>query len=349
MSEYKLISHSKPTIENDDIKAVEEVLHSEMIASWKKVKEFENELQKNIGGVKAYASISGKSALILGLLTLGIEPGDEIILPTYVCSSVMHAVSFVKAKSVIVDIDDDYCISLEEIKKNITKKTKAIVIVHIFGISAKIKEVIKLCKEYKICIIEDCAQSIGGEIEGKKLGSFGDMAIFSFHATKVLTCGEGGMLLINNESLLSNIAKNVVNTKSEFFAMSDIQAALGLNQLKKLSEFIKKRRLLAKKYIELLMDFPGVDVPVRDMEKSIFFRFPVRIKKVYDFELLQRKMEKYGIQIRKGVDLMLHQVVKHVKCPNADKVYNENISLPIYPALDISEIEIVVERLNEVL
>ncbi|HDD43629.1 MAG TPA: aminotransferase class V-fold PLP-dependent enzyme, partial [Candidatus Desulfofervidus auxilii] len=249
-----MIFHSKPTIEIDDIKAVKKILESGMIAEGEKVKELENKLCNYIGGLKAKATCTGRSALVLGLWTLGIEEGDEVILPTYVCHSVMDAVVFVGAKPVIVDIGDDYCVDPEEVKKHITSKTKVITVVHIFGISAKIKELKKIAEEKSLYLIEDCAQAIGGEVDGRKLGSFGDISFFSFQATKVIATGEGGMLLVNNFDLLENFMK-VIKIKGNFFRMSDIQAVLGLNQLNKLEDFIRKRREIAKRYIELFDKF----------------------------------------------------------------------------------------------
>lgn len=345
----KEIQHSKPTIEDNDIKEVEKVLLSNFIARGNKVVEFENQLAEYIRGGKAYATSSGSSALFLALFGLELEPQDEIIIPTYVCKSVMDAVKFANARPIIVDVGDDYCISASEIKRNFTKHTKAIIVVHMYGISAKIKEIIDVAKEYEIYVIEDCAQSIGGEINGRKLGSFGDLAIFSFHATKVITCGEGGMLLINNRKLLLSFEKKISTLCDRFFTMTDIQAAIGLCQLRKLPELLEKRRYLAQKYIELLEDLPNILIPINDIQRSIFFRFPVRIRKNFDFDNLRRKMEGYGIHIRKGVDLMLHQLENNFKCPNADVLFKETVSLPIYPRLDLCYVEEIVARFKEVL
>ena len=167
-----MIFHSKPTIEIDDIEVVRKVLESGMIAEGEKVKELEDKLCSYIGGLKAKATCTGRSALVLGLWTLGIGEGDGVILPTYVCHSVMDAVTFVGAKPVIVDIGDDYCIDPEEVKKHITSKTKAIIVVHIFGISAKIKELKEIAEENSLYLIEDCAQAIGGDVDGKKTWLF---------------------------------------------------------------------------------------------------------------------------------------------------------------------------------
>jgi len=344
-----MIPHSKPTIDEDDIKATINTLKSGMIASGEMVKELERKLCEYIGGVKAKATCTGRSALVLGLLTLGIGEGDEVILPTYVCHSVMDAVAFVGANPVIVDIGDDYCIDPEEVKRHITSKTKAIIVVHIFGISAKIKELKEIAEENSLYLIEDCAQAIGGDISGRKLGSFGDFSIFSFQATKVIATGEGGMCLVNNFKILENFEK-VIKSKGEFFQMSDIQASLGVNQLNKLDDFIEKRRKIAKKYMELLNGFPLIYVPVEEENKSIFFRFPVRVKKDFCFDSLRKTMESYRIHIRKGVDKMLHQIVEvGNKCPNADLIFKETISLPIYPSMKLSDLYSVVSKIKQFL
>lgn len=342
------ISHSKPTIEKDDIVALEETIKTSRISSSWVVKQFEDRFCSYMKGKKARATSSGRDALLLSLLTLDIKAGDEVIIPSYVCRSVMNAVYLTKANPIIVDIGYDYCISYEEIKKKITKRTKVILVVHIFGIAAEIKKIVSLARRNNIYVIEDCAQSIGAEINKKKLGSFADISIFSFHATKVITTGEGGMLLINNKKILKNYEQNK-NLLENFSPMSNINACLGINQLRKLGKFIRKRKLLAKRYIKLLENTRGLEIPVCDFQKSIYFRFPVRITKKYDFTSLREKMAVKGIQIRKGVDLPLHHISKNNFCPKTELLFRRTVSLPIYPALKFSDIDRICRQFKKLL
>jgi UDP-4-amino-4-deoxy-L-arabinose-oxoglutarate aminotransferase len=346
--ELYMILHSQPTIEKDDIEVVLSQLKTGMIAKGEKVVELEDSLKNFIGINDAISTSSGRSALILGLLILGLEKDDEIILPTYVCRSVYDAIKFVGAKPIVVDIDDNYCISPTKIEKNISGKTKAIIVVHIFGITARINEILEIANRRKIAVIEDIAQSIGGELNGKKLGSFGSISFGSMQATKVITSGEGGFLLIKDEHFLDNYnkVKQNIGFRSN---LSDLSASLALNQLKKINLFIDERKMLAKKYIEYLKQEKDIDIPIDNIRKSIFFRFPIRIKKDYCFDKLRKEMNDNGIQIRKGVDLMLHQIDKSFECKNADNIFKETITLPIYPHLNLSNVKQIYSELKYLL
>lgn len=341
----RAVTHSRPTIEKDDIRAVESALKSKMVSKGKIVTKFENKFCSYMGGVKVIATSSGRDALTLALRGAGIGQGDEVIMPTYVCSSVMDSVCFVGANPVICDIGDNYCISVDAIRKKISDKTKAIIVVHIFGISADVKEILAIARKRKILVIEDCAQAIGGQIDRRRVGSFGDLSFFSFQAIKLITCGEGGALLINNRKLLADFEKRGCVYSKMMTSMSDIEAALLINQFRKLGFFIKKRKSLAKRYIELLRSFFWADIPVKDLNKSVFYRFPIRIKKDFNFDLLRNRLEKRGIHIRRGVDCMLHHLSKNVSCPNADTIFKETVSLPIYPLLSVTNIGGVVKGL----
>ena len=344
----KEITHSRPTIEIDDMRAIRRALKSRMIAGGGSAAKFEERLSSYVGGTKAISTSSGRAALLLILKKLGITKDDEVILPTYVCGSVLEPIYQVGAKPVITDIGEDYCISPAEVRKNITEKTKAIIVVHMFGISAEIEKINEIAREKGIFVIEDCAQSIGGNINGQKLGSFGDVSFFSFHAIKMMTCGEGGMILVNNKSLLDKF-EETKKSKDPLLSMSDLQAALGINQLGKLDKFIEKRHLLAKRYMALLKDIPFVDIPIKDVSKSIFLRFPIRIRKEFNFDLLRKKLELSGIHIRKGVDSMLHEDGDGKKYPVSDRLFKETVSLPIYPELPISYVKKVVRALAGVI
>ena len=343
----KYIHHSQPTIEEDDIKSVLELLNKKTIAQGELKEIFENQLTNYIGGLHSGLTNSGRSALFLALKTLDIQENDEVIIPTYVCSSVLKTIELIGAKAKIIDISEDYCINSHMIEKNITNKTKAVIVVHTFGISANINPIITLLKERNIYLIEDCAHSIGGQYNNKKLGSFGDMSFYSFQATKMLTSGEGGAVVLNNKLLLDKFIK-LKNQYNKLFAISDINTSLLINQLNKLDYYINKRKILAKKYIDELKSYKKVFLPVDDIEKSVFFRFTIRVKKL-NFEKIRLCMDKRNIAVRKGVDSMLHNDFNKKYYEKAEVIFNETLSLPIYPSLDPQNIEYIVENLKECL
>jgi perosamine synthetase len=343
MHQRKKITHSKPTLETDDLRAVQKALDSGMIAASGLVSDFEKAFCRYVEGKYSRAASSGKDALILALLAAGLESGDEVILPTYICRSVFDAVKFVDAKPVLVDVAENYCIDPAEVKKHITRKTKAVLVAHMFGMPAPIEQIKKNVTGMNICVIEDCAHALGQRINGRMVGSLGDLSFFSFHATKLLTTGEGGMLVVNNPKYEDRLRK--LDEGSRFFSMSDLQAALGLSQLKKINAFVRKRERLATWYREHLANMPDLQIP-RKTKGTTFFRFPVRIRKRFDFLAIKQAMDQRGVHVRQGVDLMLHQIAKAGSYPCADRLFKETISLPIYPSLKIKDIQYIVSCLK---
>ena len=337
-----MITHSRPYITEEDINAVRKVLQSENIAKGEKTLEFENALCGYLGTKSAFVTASGTSALILGLKALGVKENDEVILPTYVCKNVTVAINNLCAVPVLCDIGDEWNMTVQTIKPRITPRTKAIIIVHIFGIPAASEEI----KELGIPVIEDCCQAFGAEVSRKIIGSDSELAMYSFHATKCLTTGEGGALTSNNAKITSRIeellAKNFISS-----TMTNIQAALGLSQMKKYSRMLSKRRKIAERYFEEIRD-DNIILPNSVKEKSIFFRFPIRIKKM-DFEAAKKKFFNDGIHIRRGVDALLHREngFEDKDFPAATGLFNETVSIPIYPALNEEEQKKVIEAIKK--
>lgn len=250
------IKHSKPTIDFSDINAVVGAMVDGEIATGSIVNEFEKELSNHIGRNYALATTNGSSAMHLALRALNIGLGDEVILPSYVCISVLSAIKNCNATPILCDInEDDYNISINEVKRKITKSTKAIILVHMFGNPVNnVKDFLDL----NIPIIEDCAHSIGAKINNKNVGSFGLISVFSFYATKMMTTGSGGMVLTDDKNIIQKLKDlTTYDNKEEYsenynYKMSDIQAALGINQIRKLNDFINRRKKIASRYFELL-------------------------------------------------------------------------------------------------
>ena len=343
-----LITHSKPTIDQEDIKRVTEVLASGRIAQGEEVKRFENSVANFVGAKYAVACSSGTSALHLALIGLGIKPGDEVILPSYVCSSPYLAVRHVGATPRIADIGiSDFNICAATAKNQLTSKTKAIIVPHLFGNPAELDEL----HELGIPLIEDCAQSLGAEYKKRMTGSIGEISAFSFYATKMITTGEGGMVLTNHEEFYQRALeardydrKPLTPTKYNY-KMTDFQAALGLSQMTKLEEFITRRRQLAALYNESFQDCPIVTPRLYRDKNSVFFRYVVLV----DNHDLIRDMAKHKqINCEKPVYQPLHDMLGLSKYPSSDQTFNHALSIPIYPRLNDNQAEYLTQTLSEI-
>jgi len=337
-----MISHSRPWIETTDLKAVENSLASETIAKGKIVKQFESSLVNFVGeNQKAISCNNGTSALQLALLSLGLELGDEVVLPTYVCSSVMQAVYAVGAKPVLCDIGENWNLTVESVRQAITPKTKVIIIVHIFGITANVSDF----KQFKIPIVEDCCQAFGALDHGKNVGTLGDIAVFSFHATKCFTTGEGGAVLTDSEEYFSKLIE-IQEQGQVVSKLSDMQASLGLSQLERYSKFLERRLQMAERYCRELPEDIVLSMRALLGQGNIFFRFLVSVSKVDDRDI--DFFSEKGIAVRRGVDTLLHRLNGELdnKYPNAVAKYQTTLSLPIYPALSDDEQSVIIREMN---
>ena len=341
------IQHSKPSINEDDINAVVSNLRSGNIVSREEVKLFEQEVSKYIGVLGGIAVNSGTNAVNLALKALDIKEGDEVILPSYVCASVLSAVNYTGAKPVFADIKSDgYNIDPESVAEKITKNTKAIIVPHMFGTPANLDSFLKL----EIPIIEDCAQAVGAEYERKKVGSFGVLSICSFYATKVLATGQGGMVLTNSGKLLEKLRDLTKYDGRNKYSVSynnsltDFQAAMGRSQLKRLDSFIKKRKEIAGIYNKVFEEVGQVLPKTKD---SIFFRYVVEVE---NLDKYIEEMGKNGIDCAKPVFKPLHQYfnLESEDFPSTERAHNKAISIPIYPSMKDEEIKQVCEAIRKV-
>jgi perosamine synthetase len=344
-----MIPHSKPLIDQDDIAAVSDVLASGNIAQGVKVNEFEQAVSQFVGTKFGVACSSGTSALHLALISIGVGPGDEVVMPSYVCSSPYFATLHAGAVPKLADINFlDFNISVESVRKQLSEKTKAIIVPHMLGEAAEIDELLAL----GVPIVEDCAQSLGAQYKGQKVGSFGTVSAFSFYATKMITTGEGGMVLTNEPEFYSKLVecrdydkKSLSSTKYNY-KMTDFQAALGLSQLKKLRHFIERRRQIAYAYdtsfsdcnIELLLDNPS--------KKSVYFRYVI---KVSNRDWVQQEAKNSGLICEKPIFRSLHTYLGLHGYPNSDRATEKSLSIPIYPSLANDEIEKITQTLRRLL
>lgn len=341
-----IVPHSRPTISEDDVKVVSQVLASGNIAQGRKVREFENEIACLIGTKYAVACSSGTAAIHLALIGLDIKTQDDVVMPSYVCSSPYFATLHAGAKPKIADIAfTGFHLSAKSVKDRLSAKTKAIIVPHMFGDPADLDELLNL----GIPVIEDCAQSIGAEYKNRKVGNFGDLSVFSFYATKMITTGEGGMVLTNNSDFYSRIIeardydkKPLIPAKYNY-KMTDFQAALGLSQLRKLPQFINRRRQIASLFAEQFSNY-RITLPSENIHKKpVFFRYVALIEKE---GLIEKEARKGGVICEKPVWKPLHKDLAGVKCPNSDHAYTYALSIPIYPSLREEEIEHVTGTLK---
>lgn len=333
-----MIPHSKPSIDADDIRAVSRVLQGGYLAQGQKVLEFEDGMGRYLGVHGAVAVNSGTSALHLALLALNIGPKDEVIVPSYVCTALLNAISYTGARPRIADVKaDDFNISPVDVKRKLSKKVKAIIVAHMFGCPADLKELLSL----GVPVIEDCAQSVGAGYMGRKAGSWGLLSVCSFYATKVMTTGEGGMVLSNQVKLLDRVRDlrqydRALDPRTKYnYKMTDFQAALGLSQLKKLPQWIRRRKQIARLYDSAFAG-AGMMIPSVEADRdAIYYRYVVKTGKARS---LVRHLKKQGIEAAFPVFRPLHSYVKRCPCPVADQLMDQCVSIPIYPDLKNDQI-----------
>ena len=350
----KKIPHSKPNISQEDITAISNQVASGMHATGSKTQEFEEKMLELTGVKYAKATTSGTTALHLALLALDIKENDEVIIPSYACQSLLNSINYTGAKPVLVDIDDSeksYNLSAKTITPLITEKTKAIIVPHMFGIPADLDEIIEL----GIPVIEDCAQALGAEYKGKKLGSMGDIGVFSFYATKVISTGQGGMLVTNSEKINDRITDLTTYDQSQEYklaynyGLSDIQSALGISQLKRLPEFIERRNEIAEKYNNA---FKNTKLKLLlQKEDSFHFRYILGLPNSDERDNLQSYLLEKNIIPEKPVFKPLHQYLNLApdNFPNTELAHNTLLSIPIYPALTDEEVDYIIKSVRNFL
>ncbi|MBI3290796.1 DegT/DnrJ/EryC1/StrS family aminotransferase [Candidatus Falkowbacteria bacterium] len=349
----KKIPHNKPTIGQAEEQAVRRVLKSGWVAQGPEVEKFENEfcvfLKQKKG--QAVAVSSGTSALYITLASMGIGKGDEVITPTYVCSAVLNAINLTGAAPVLVDInEDDLNLSFAKTRVKVNKKTKAIILTHTYGLPAELNKFLKL----KVPIIEDCAQAVGAKYNGRLVGTFGQASIFSFYGSKMLTTGYGGMIFSKDKNFIKKVRDfrefdGRRDYKLRFnFQMSDIQAAMGRVQLKKLKYFVAKRKSNAAGYYQALKDLELWPSPERKKDSN-FYRFLIRTKKAQRFI---KQLEDKGVKTIVPIENfeLLHRYLKQSpkNFPVSEIISKTTVSLPIYPSLSSAQIDYICKTINKI-
>jgi dTDP-4-amino-4,6-dideoxygalactose transaminase len=336
-------------LDDSDIEAVTQVIKSNNIAQGKKVAEFEKRLAEFIGVKYALVTHSGTAALHLILLTLGVGHGDEVIVPSFICSALLNAIAYVGAIPCLAEINfKDYNLSFVDVKKKINHRTKAIIITHSFGLPANIFPFLDL----GVPLIEDCAHTLGATLNNTKVGTFSKMALCSFYATKLMTTGEGGVVLTNSECHWRKIKDlRDYDQKRDYkirynYKMTDLQAALGIRQLEKLPRFIRRRKEIARRYSKEFRRM-RFHVPVSTGSREhVFFRYLLRAERPVDeyIYLLYQK----GIVSRRPVYRPLHHYLGLEGFPKTDRIWDCSMSLPVYPSLTDEETECVIDAVKSI-
>lgn len=360
-----MISIVKVSISKAEENAVLRVLRSGVLAQGKEVEQFEKEFAKYIGTKYAVAVSNGTTALHLAFLALGIGHGDEVITTPLSFIASTNSILYVGAKPVFVDVLKDGNIDTSEIEKKITSRTKAILPVHLYGNPVDLDQLLCIAKKYNLKIVEDACQAHGAEFNGRKVGSFGDAACFSFYATKNMTTGEGGMITTNNSEeaikmkmLRSHGAK--VKYRHEFlgynFRMTEMQAAIGRIQLKRLNVNNKKRIENALRLRNHLRGIRGISVPQAEKnKKAVFHQFTITITDEFPISRnnLMNILRERGIESSVHYPIPIHRQ-KSIKdlgyfdyLPKTDELSERILSLPTHPGLSKKDIDFIGKVLNE--
>ncbi|MEZ4244089.1 MAG: DegT/DnrJ/EryC1/StrS family aminotransferase [Nitrospira sp.] len=342
----RMIPHSRPSIEAADIRAATDVLTSRQLAQGGIVDQFERGMAAYFGLPGGVAVTSGTVALEVALRVLGIGTQDEVLLPSYVCAAPLLAVQRVGAMPRVVDIDlDTFNIDPSAARQAVTSKTKAIIVPHLFGLSAALSDLQAL----GVPIIEDCAQTLGAVGQGRSVGSAGVITVCSFYATKPLCAGEGGMVLSRDESLLERARRlrEYDETPSLYpsatnLKMTDLHAAIGLAQLNRFGSFLERRSALADEYRSALSGATPIQPLVPSGYTHTYYRFVVRLPDLADhpdeLQDLIGRFETQGLHCRKPVFRSLHRYLEMEGFPAAEEAERTALSIPLYPALTDEEV-----------
>jgi perosamine synthetase len=372
---------SKPDITSLERKKVLEVLKTPYLSLGPKLKEFEERIKKYARVKYAVAVNSGTAALHLIVKSLNIKEGDEVITTPFSFISSSNCILYERAKPVFVDIDEKTLnidpkqieSKLNQLRKLGRLKVKAILVVDVFGHPADWDRILKIAKKYKLKVIEDSAEALGSEYKGRKCGSFGDAAIFSFYPNKPITTGEGGVILTNNKKIadfcrsLANQGRKAKGGKwlehielGYNYRMPEICAAIGIAQLSRIKEILKKREKVARMYNQKLKDFPEIEIPyVAPNVKMSWFVYVIKLSKKYskrERDKIIEEMAKRGIQCGNYFQpIHLQPIYRKIfgyrtgMFPVCESISERTIALPFYNNLKEKEIDFIVKSLKEII
>lgn len=362
----------RPFFDREEVEEITQVLHSGWVTQGPKSQEFEERAKKYLGVRHAIAVANCTAALHLALLSIGIKKGDDVLVADYTYPATGHAVVYCGARPRFVDVDGrTYNMDPEKLKQRLTKRTKAIIPVHTFGQPADMDPIIEFAEKHNLKVIEDAACAFGARYKKRQAGTMGDVGCFSFHARKGLTTGEGGMVVTNDEKLAERIRHlSVFGLKAAWaregkkfqvptftdigynYKLSDIAAAIGVVQLRRLDKVLARKRQLAKQWGDILADMKSIAPPyVSKNVEHVFQTYTALVGKKIDRNNVIDGLASYGVQANIGTYSSYIQPVykSRDRCPVSLEIFNRALALPLYYGLKESEIDEAGRALKKVL
>jgi perosamine synthetase len=369
---------TKPDLGEDEKRLVSQVIESGWVSQGPKVTEFEEIFARYVGTRYAVATTSCTTALHAALSVTGIGFGDEVILPSLSFIATANSVLYCGAIPVFVDVDPETCnIDVQKIEETITGKTRAIMPVHQMGLPVDLDPIKKIAEKNRLLIIEDAACAIGSAYKNTKIGGHGNIACFSFHPRKIITTGEGGMITTDDLTIaeqlrrfrhhgmsVSDIERHMANTviietypeRGYNYRMTDIQAAMGIEQMKKLPNILDKRKKIARRYDNELGKIPHIRIPkVPTYARHNYQSYWIELltSAPVDRNVLMAKLLEKGIATRRGI-MAIHRepcyrAYAGIYLPNTDKLTDNTLLLPLYPALTAQEQTFIINSIKEIL
>ncbi len=353
----------QPCLSGNERKYVNECLDSTWISSKGRfINEFEKRFSEYINVEHATAVSNGTVALHLALLALGIGPGQEVIVPTFTYIASVNAVVYTGATPVFADsLEDTWQIDPEDVRRRITTKTRAIIAVHLYGHPCNMDRLMAVAREHELFIVEDCAEALGSLYNNRHVGSFGDIATFSFFGNKTITTGEGGMVATNDDTLFNRIVHFKGQGLAKYreywhdvvgynYRMTNICAAIGLAQLERADEFIAKKRLLAEWYREGLKDLPvAIHGEFGDVRHS-YWMVSILVEKPEQRDLLRTTLSRAEIETRPSfypVHTMPMYASKFQRYQIAENLGWRGINLPSWPGMSKAHVEYVCTAIRD--
>ena len=370
MSDNGFIRLALPYMDQDELNEIKGVLASGYLTQGPKVAEFEEMVRAKVGTKYAFAMSSCTTALHLSLVVLGVGPGDEVLVPDFTFPATANVVVQQGATPVLVDIDlDTFAIDVEDAARKVTPRTKAIMPMHPFGLSADMDAVLVLAKKHGLKVVEDAATAIGTTYKGRFCGSIGDLGCFSFHPRKVITTGEGGMVMTNGSKLAERIgllrSHGGVRVGNRYqyraagynYRLSDVLGAIGVAQMRKLDALIAHKRDLAAQLTEKLAVIDGVKAPQEPAwDGHIYQSYVVLLDEDINRDRVIAAMREQGIETTLGT-YALHVQPFFMKeygysegdLPNSYRAYRQALTLPLYPPMGVAKLERIAKALAQAL
>lgn len=366
METQKMIPIAAPALGKEELKNVVAAVKSGWVSSKGEfIPEFEKNFAEYCGTKYGVATSNGTAALHLALKTLDIDKGDEVIVPAMTFIAVANAIAYCNAKPVFVDSHPNYwCMDPKKIDEKITKNTKAIIPVHLYGHPCDMDAIADIAKENDLYIIEDAAEAHGAEYKGTKTGSFGDIACFSFFGNKIITTGEGGMCVTNDGKLYEKmrvLRDHGMDPKRKYwhgvigfnYRMTNVQAAIGVAQLKKIDKLIKIKRKISKAYNSQLKEVEGITLPPEMLwAKNVYWMYSVLVEDDFgvDRDELVKRLEQEKIETRPFFYLIptMPPYKTAENFPVAESLSRKGVNLPSFPKLTNVQINFICEKIREI-